>query len=187
MTGAHVRGPIYQVYISTVMLVEIAFASNIQNIQRLLPGVTSANQLSYSSPLFLLGVACSLSGAFIRLWSYQAMGVHFTFQLSLLKDHKLVTTGPYAYARHPAYTALIMNLLGVFICELASGSWYMETRAYGSTLGICLALFAGWMAAIHVSVVLRAPKEDKLLSENFGEEWKEWAQRVPYRFVPGVL
>lgn len=115
------------------------------------------------------------------------MGVHFTFNLSLLKEHKLITTGPYAYVRHPSYTALILTVVGIFLCELSGGSWYTETRGFDSPVGKGIALLAGCCVAILVSVVSRVTKEDKLLSDNFGEEWKEWQQRVPCRFVPGLL
>jgi len=32
----------------------------------------------------------------------------------------------------------------------------------------------------------RMNKEDAMLEENFGEAWRAWAKRVPYRLVPGV-
>ncbi|KZV68621.1 hypothetical protein PENSPDRAFT_687078 [Peniophora sp. CONT] len=177
-----------RMFVSSVMLLEIAFAADIPSLRRTLPNAAaSTKQLSFVSPLFLLGVACAVCGALVRLWSYRAMGAQFTFQLSLLKDHKLITTGPYAYVRHPSYTALIMTVVGIFLCELSSGSWYMEARAFDSPLGKVIALLAGCCVAILVSVVSRVAKEDQLLSENFGQEWKEWENRVPYRLVPGIL
>ncbi|KZV70519.1 hypothetical protein PENSPDRAFT_651398 [Peniophora sp. CONT] len=170
------------------MLLEIAFASEIPSLRKLLPNAaTSIHQSSFISPSFVLGVACALSGALVRWWSYRVMGAHFTFHLSLLKDHKLITTGPYAYVRHPSYTALIMTVAGIFICELSSGSWYTEARMFHSLLGKAIALLAGGCIVIVTSVVARSTKEDILLSENFGQEWKEWEKRVPYRFVPGIL
>ena len=175
-------------FVSFVLLLEIAFASNIPSLRELLPNApASAHRFSFVSPLFVLGVVCAFAGALVRLWSYRAMGVHFTFQLSLLKNHKLITTGPYAYVRHPSYTALILTVTGIFICESSSGSWYMEARAFDSAVGKGIALLAGCCVAILFSVVSRAAKEDQLLSENFGQEWKEWRQRVPCRFIPYVL
>lgn len=170
------------------MLIEIAFASNTPSLRQLLPNAAASTHAhSFISPMFVLGVASTVSGALVRLWSYRALGVHFTFQLSLLKEHKLITTGPYAYVRHPSYTALILTVVGIFMCETSSGSWYMETRAFDSPLGKGIALLAGCCVAILVSVVSRVTKEDKLLSNNFGQEWKEWQQKVPYRLIPGLL
>ncbi|KZV73314.1 hypothetical protein PENSPDRAFT_682989 [Peniophora sp. CONT] len=177
-----------KIFVSGIMLLEIVYASDIPSLRKLLPNATiSLHQPSFISPSFLLGAACALSGALVRLWSYRVMGAQFTFHLSLLKDHKLITTGPYAYVRHPSYTALIMTVAGIFICELSSGSWFMETRVFYSPLGKVIALLAGCCVFIVLSVASRATKEDKFLSENFGQEWKEWEKRVPYRFIPGIL
>ena len=78
-------------------------------------------------------------------------------------------------------------LFGIIICEASSGSWYVETGAFNTPLGKGIALLAGCCIAIVLSVASRAPKEDELLSDMFGQEWKTWAQRVSYRFIPGVL
>lgn len=171
-----------------MIILEIAYASDIPSLRQLLPNAAASTyQLSFVSLPFVIGVACTLSGALLRVWSYRALGPHFTFQLTLLKDHKLVTTGPYAYVRHPSYTALIMTVSGILVCESSSGSWYVETRAFDSLLGRGIALLAGCCIAIVLSVASRAPKEDRLLHEKFGKEWKEWEQRVPCRFIPGIL
>ena len=71
-----------------------------------------------------------------------------------------------------------MTVAGIFICELSSGSWYMEARAFNSALGKGIALLAGCCLAILGSVVSRVHKEDQLLSENFGQEWKEWEKKA---------
>ncbi|VDC04856.1 unnamed protein product [Peniophora sp. CBMAI 1063] len=181
------RAIMQKIFLSGVILLEIAFASGIPSIRESLPSVTASTPPSFISPLFIFGVAFALCGALVRLWSYRALGVQFTFQLSLLKEHKLVITGPYAYVRHPSYTALVTTLLGILVCELSPGSWYVETRAFNSPLGKGMALTAICCFAIVLSVASRAPKEDQLLSERFGREWKEWEKRVPYRYIPGIL
>jgi len=43
-------------------------------------------------------------------------------------------------------------------------------------------MFVGIVAA----VMQRMKNEDAMLEKNFGEEWKEWARRVPCRLVPWV-
>lgn len=32
----------------------------------------------------------------------------------------------------------------------------------------------------------RIPMEDAMLRKQFGQEWEEWARRVPYALIPGV-
>ncbi|VDB94043.1 unnamed protein product [Peniophora sp. CBMAI 1063] len=185
---SRLRAVMQKIFVSGLMVLEVAFASDVSSIRQLLPAATGpAHQPSYISPGFVLGVLCTLSGALVRIWSYHVMGAHFTFQLSLLKDHKLITTGPYAYVRHPSYTALFMTVVGIFICELSGGSWFMEAHVFDTLLGKVIALCAACCIVILVSVVSRSTKEDKLLSESFGKEWTEWEKRVPYRFIPGLM
>lgn len=46
-----------------------------------------------------------------------------------------------------------------------------------------------WTVGVGVLWVLlckRMDKEDAMLERNFGEAWRAWAKRVPYRLVPGV-
>ena len=35
-------------------------------------------------------------------------------------------------------------------------------------------------------VIIRVPKEDKVLQEEFGKQWVEWSKKTPYRVIPGV-
>ena len=42
----------------------------------------------------------------IRLWTYRALGKNFVYQLN--RPSHLVTTGPYAYAQHPSYPAVLL-------------------------------------------------------------------------------
>ena len=139
------------------------------------------------SPLFLVGAMFALCGALVRLWSYRALGVHFTFQLTIQQNHELVTTGPYAYVRHPSYTALIMTFVGVVISETSGGSWWTEARVFHTPVGKGVAVLACICMALTVLVVSRAPKEDEMLSNEFGERWVEWKRKAPCRFVPGIL
>ena len=175
-------------FVSFVLLLEIAFASNIPSLRELLPNApASAHRFSFVSPLFVLGVVCAFAGALVRLWSYQAMGVHFTFQLSIQKNHELITSGPYAYVRHPSYTALVVTMIGVLMCELSSGSWWMDASVFDTLVGKGIALLAGCCIAFGIQIVSRASKEDEMLAHRFGGEWFEWKRKVPYQFIPGVL
>src|SRR5882762_4123456 len=75
------------------------------------------------TPVFLIGWFFAVIGGSIRLWCYRTLARLFTFELTIRNDHKLVTSGPYSYARHPSYTALIMAVLGYSYCHLTRGSW----------------------------------------------------------------
>jgi len=87
---------------------------------RLEPGSVGqvANNIK-CTPVFILGCTLVSLGAVIRLAAYQALGHMFTFEMSIKKDHRLVTSGPYAYVRHPGYTGVLSFVVGA-TCSLGS-------------------------------------------------------------------
>ncbi|KIJ61772.1 hypothetical protein HYDPIDRAFT_95911, partial [Hydnomerulius pinastri MD-312] len=122
-----------------------------------------------------------------RWQCYRALGQLFTFHLSIRKDHRLVTEGPYSTVRHPSYTAGLMTLLGALLAHGSSGSWLresglLEIPGVGVTLG-CLAAVFYWSC---LRAAARIPEEDKMMRLTFKGEWEGYAKRVKYRLVPFV-
>ena len=94
-----------------------------------------------------------------------------TFASSLVRiqtdrGHRVCSTGPYAHVRHPMYVGVILSI----ICfPLALGSFFALIPA-----GIIVGLF-----------ILRTFLEDKSLeAELLG--YKEYAQKVRFRLIPGI-
>ena len=85
----------------------------------------SSLNLEISSP-FIIGSVLIYVATFIRVWCYEALGRHFTFHLAILKKHKLVTTGPYKYVRHPSYVDATMFHVEAIISQAEEGSWIGE-------------------------------------------------------------
>src|SRR5262249_55309685 len=82
------------------------------------------------------------------------------------RGHKVVTTGPYRYVRHPMYAGAIFFLLGT---PLLLGSWY----------GLAL-------APILIAVLaVRAVLEERTLAAEL-EGYADYAARVRYRLIPRV-
>ena len=81
------------------------------------------------------------------------------------KQH-VIDTGPYAWVRHPMYSASILYLLGM---PLLLGSWY------GSIGSALIVLAISWRAV---------GEERKLRDELSG--YADYMTRVRYRLVPGV-
>ena len=120
-------------------------------------------------PLWLevLGAAGVLLGLYIfhivlRANSYAAAVV----KVQKERGHQVISTGPYAWVRHPMYAGAILFFLGT---ALLLGSWY--AFAIGLVLIALLGLRAVW-------------EEDTLKAELPG--YPDYAARVRYRFVPGV-
>ena len=140
------------------------------------------------TPIFVVGWSLLTSGALVRKACYREMGKHFTFEITIQKDHRLVKSGPYAIVRHPSYSALCMVATGSILCFFGAGSWLKECGALGSILGQAFALV--WIVDIlfvpSVMLFSRVKIEDEMLESTFGREWKEWAKRTPYAVIPGI-
>ena len=139
--------------------------------------------------VFIFGWICTMSGAYIRRNSYQTLGRMFTFELSLRKNHRLVTSGPYSVVRHPSYTGASLALLSALACYTSPGSWFIECSGLFPPLWKGSIVFSFWFIAGSIcwsAVSSRLKKEDAMLRQQFGSQWDAWAADVPYRLVPGV-
>jgi len=158
-------------------------------ILSLTPSQTSASRIAVSWP-FMAGVITTIIGALFRRSCYRALGRLFTFEVSIRKDHKLVTTGPYAIVRHPSYISAVLALDGALFCLTGPGSWIYECIGFPTSLFSNPVVVLCWIASGIVGTRVlysRVVKEDRMLREKFGKEWDEWAARVPYRLIPGLL
>ncbi|CDO76872.1 hypothetical protein BN946_scf184901.g9 [Trametes cinnabarina] len=107
--------------------------------------------------------------------------------LAILKEHKLVTWGPYSVVRHPGYTGMIASLLGMFMMQLSPRSWIAVSGVLDTTLGrAVIGAWVVWGMLMVIGFVRRVPREDMVLKKEFGTQWDEWATRVPYTLVPYV-
>ena len=126
-------------------------------------------------------------GAVIRVQCFREMGKQFTSSITLLKDHKLITTGPYSYVRHPSYTGTLLNMTALVIWQTAEGSWLREREVHKMPLGwLMLVPVIAIISLVILIVLRRIPAEDEILRKAFGKEWDEWARKVPNRIIPGI-
>lgn len=127
-------------------------------------------------------------GGLIRLNCYRALGRYFTFELSIFKEHKLITAGPYSIVRHPAYTGTLLALFGNCLSQLTPGSWIRESGVLGTWAGLCFFVVWSFIAAYAVYIVFsRVKVEDMFLKEEFGQQWVDWEKNVKFMLIPGVF
>ncbi|GJE88883.1 isoprenylcysteine carboxylmethyltransferase family protein [Phanerochaete sordida] len=143
--------------------------------------------LAEITPAFVVGAALILAGGYLRLWCYRTLGKYFTFQVTILEDHQLVTGGPYALVRHPSYTGACMMILGATIMLFAGDGFVVACRVQDTP---AVWLTRAWRVLAPYTVfglVRRSWVEDAQLKKNFGVAWESYRQSVPYLFVPYVL
>lgn len=69
------------------------------------------------------GMGLILAGAALVGTAFRALGRFATVEIRLVKDHRIVRTGPYARIRHPMYTANMLLSLGVSLAFLGAVTW----------------------------------------------------------------
>jgi len=101
---------------------------------------------------FFFGVVVATAGMALSLLARAQLGRSFTIRA---QARRLVTTGLYSKFRHPIYLFRGIGFLGLFI---ALGQWI-------PTLLFLL---------IYPLQILRARKEEKILEQAFGEEYRRY-------------
>ena len=118
-----------------------------------------------SAALAWTGVALTATGHAFSGWARVHIGKYWSGTVALKEGHKLVTTGPYAFVRHPIYTGLLTSVLG---SAMAAG-----TRE----------AFAGFAVMI-VGYIIKWRREEKLMRQEFGQEYADYMARtkaiIPY-------
>jgi protein-S-isoprenylcysteine O-methyltransferase Ste14 len=123
-------------------------------------------KLDFPLPFWLrwAGFAFGLASLGLWTWTHVALGTLWSAQLQLRANHRLVTSGPYSRIRHPMYTAI----------------WVWVT-----SLGFVIANWVPIIFAVGAAVILvaRVPREEQMMLERFGDEYREYLKRTG-RFLP---
>ncbi|KAG1896252.1 uncharacterized protein F5891DRAFT_606137 [Suillus fuscotomentosus] len=140
------------------------------------------------TPAFLAGSIAIAIGGILRLYCMTTLGKLWSFHLSVRKEHKLVTSGPYSVVRHPSYTGLLFQSTGIAVMYGSQGSWMRQSgilqvpfmKVLAMTSFFVFLTLAAWVS------ISRPAEEDQMLQHALGEEWENWAKKVKYRLIPGV-
>jgi len=96
--------------------------------------------------------------------------VYFKWEIFWHKTYhgQLVTGGIFRYIRHPHYTSLLIICFGLALF-------------FYSTFALAVAVVA---IPIMVWSII---DEEKLLIKQYGDEYKEYIEKVPYRIIPKIF
>ena len=110
------------------------------------------------------GLALGLFSVFLNAWSHKTLserlGEDFDPVMRLLKVPALVKEGPYAKMRHPIYLAFLLMQISVM---LLTSNWLIGLSG---------------IAIIGAVILIRIPEEEKLLIEQFGDEYRQYMKNT---------
>jgi protein-S-isoprenylcysteine O-methyltransferase Ste14 len=112
-------------------------------------------------------ISLAVASGWLLESAVRTLGKQWALAARLVEGHKLITAGPYAYVRNPIYT----GMLGMLIATgLAMEHWIATI--------VAVVIFS-------VGLVIRVRSEEKLLRAAFGQEFEDYAKRVP-AVIPGI-
>jgi len=115
----------------------------------------------------VVGVALVACGLAVRHWAARTLGSFFTRSVAISPDHRVVTTGPYRYVRHPGYAGALLSLVGL---ALTLWNW-------ASLLVILIGSLIAYIPRIRA--------EEAALEESLDGPYREF-QRTRQQLIPGI-
>lgn len=117
--------------------------------------------------LRITGLIIYIVFSWLHIWAYKFMGDSYSHEIAILKNHQLVTRGPFQIIRHPQYVGQILSDLGVSIALLS------------------FIIFPLVILGEIPLLVMRARMEEKLLAKNFGESFDNYRKKSGF-FIPFI-
>jgi protein-S-isoprenylcysteine O-methyltransferase Ste14 len=108
-----------------------------------------------------VSVVLTASGIALAFWARYTLGRNWSGTVTLKEDHTLVQSGPYALARHPIYTGLILAFIGTFL-----------------GLGVSIPRMVLSMTALVLGLRLKMETEERFMMEHFGDAYSRYRERV---------
>jgi protein-S-isoprenylcysteine O-methyltransferase Ste14 len=131
-------------------------------------GIHAASYITAVDPIValnVLGLLLAALGIALAIWARLYLGRNWGMPMSVKENPELVTTGPYAYIRHPIYAGILLALLGS-------------------------SLIVWWWSAIFIwsliyFLVFAARGEEKLMRNTFPTTYPQYQARTK-RLIPFV-
>lgn len=122
--------------------------------------------LGDSQYLRFAGLLMYVSGFLIMHYAQYYLGSQFSVEVMIQENHKLITSGPYKYVRHPRYLGIFIFMTGISM--------------------IFLSLISLLFSLLTLFILLwRIGDEEKMMAGEFGDEWKKYSDNS-YKLFPFV-
>jgi protein-S-isoprenylcysteine O-methyltransferase Ste14 len=139
-----------------IVIVLILLALNIPVLRHALKKAQA--HIVSSTPLGIIGVVFCALGIGLAIWARVYLGRNWGLPMSRKENPELVTTGPYAYVRHPIYAGMLLAMLGSTIGE--NVFWVQPLILFGAYF------------------IYSAQREEKLMIELFPEQYPTYMKRT---------
>lgn len=129
-------------------------------------GMTWIEACAFTLPAWLrwIGFVLGLLSLLFWTWTQVTLDTRWSAQLQLRSGHRLVTDGPYARIRHPLYSAMFAWAISLV---LLTANW----------------VFAGLAVLSIAGTMVRVPKEERMMLDAFGDEYRAYMRRTG-RYFP---
>lgn len=114
----------------------------------------------------ILGLCMTFTGYTLMNAAVVTLGRQFSVDVTIQKNHKLITGGIYRFIRHPRYLGIMMFTSGI---SLVFRSWAAVV------LSVCTAMVLIW----------RIRDEEKMLHQEFAAEWEKYRSHS-WRLIPFI-
>lgn len=120
----------------------------------------TALQWDFPDALRWVGLAFGVAAIALTRWADYTLGKNLSIVVQVKDDHTLVTDGPYAWIRHPIYTATILFAIGLVLvsanalvtfCAVTAASLLLSTRIF---------------------------EEERLMTVRFGDGYRQYMHRT---------
>lgn len=119
-------------------------------------------------PRQFIALALFTAGLGLRYYAVGRLGHLFTMNVAIHREHRLVVDGPYRWLRHPAYTGLLIALIGAGL-------------AMGDFLALLLLTLPAFFA-----FRFRIMLEEKALHQRFGTAYRDYC-KTTWKLLPWLF
>jgi protein-S-isoprenylcysteine O-methyltransferase Ste14 len=128
------------------------------------PSWMAWSSVALPSSLRWAGLGIGAIAATLCISAMHCLGKNLTDTVAIRREHRLVTTGPYRWIRHPFYDAALLSVLAI---SLLASNWFI--------------LLTG--GAVFCLQVIRTAREEQQLLARFGSTYLTYTQQTG-RFLP---
>ena len=128
-------------------------------------GATKTGRVHHWDTFFAIGMVLVVIGFTIRMYSILTLSQYFTYSVAKVENHKIISTGPYKFIRHPGYLGQCIIFMGI---SISISNW----------LSILL-----MMIPVTLGYLYRIKVEEKFMTDQFGDAYKDYQDRTK-RIIP---